>query len=43
LKSKDNAFNGGEDFNFEAPKTKDFKEFLEVFGLRIKKSFNCVV
>ena len=38
LKSKDNAIMVVEDFNFEAPKTKDFKQFLKALGLENKKS-----
>ena len=38
LKSKDNAIMVVEDFNFEAPKTKDFKQFLKSLGLENKKS-----
>jgi large subunit ribosomal protein L4 len=38
LKSKDNAIMVVEDFNFETPKTKDFKQFLKSLGLENKKS-----
>ena len=38
LKSKDNAILVVEDFNFETPKTKDFKQFLKSLGLENKKS-----
>ncbi|MFD2101640.1 50S ribosomal protein L4 [Flagellimonas iocasae] len=38
LKSKDNALVVVEDFNFEAPKTKDFVAFLTSLGLENKKS-----
>ena len=38
LKSKDNAITVVEDFNFEAPKTKDFKQILKSLGLENKKS-----
>ncbi|WP_298928933.1 50S ribosomal protein L4 [uncultured Allomuricauda sp.] len=38
LKSKDKALVVVEDFNFEAPKTKDFKAFLTSLGIENKKS-----
>ncbi|KQC31235.1 50S ribosomal protein L4 [Flagellimonas eckloniae] len=38
LKSKDKALLVVEDFNFEAPKTKDFKAFLASLGIENKKS-----
>ncbi|MBO0321726.1 50S ribosomal protein L4 [Muricauda sp. CAU 1633] len=38
LKSKDKALVVVEDFNFEAPKTKDFVAFLTSLGLENKKS-----
>lgn len=38
LKSKDKALMVVEDFNFEAPKTKDFKAFLTSLGIENKKS-----
>ena len=38
LKSKDTAIMVVEDFNFETPKTKDFKQFLKSLGLENKKS-----
>mgnify|MGYP001180041899 FL=1 len=38
LKSKENALVVVEDFNFEAPKTKDFVSFLTSLGLENKKS-----
>ncbi|MDO6602978.1 MAG: 50S ribosomal protein L4 [Arenibacter sp.] len=38
LKSKDNAIMVVEDFNFETPKTKDFKQILKSLGLENKKS-----
>lgn len=38
LKSKDNAILVIEDFNFETPKTKDFKQILKSLGLENKKS-----
>lgn len=38
MKSKDNAIMVVEDFQFEAPKTKDFKLFLKSLGLENKKS-----
>ncbi|MCK0189918.1 50S ribosomal protein L4 [Arenibacter sp. F20364] len=38
LKSKDNAITVVEDFNFETPKTKDFKQILKSLGLENKKS-----
>ncbi|MBU2903326.1 MULTISPECIES: 50S ribosomal protein L4 [Arenibacter] len=38
LKSKDNAIVVVEDFNFETPKTKDFKQILKSLGLENKKS-----
>ena len=38
LKSKDNAIMVVEDFNFETPKNKDFKQFLKSLGLENKKS-----
>ncbi|WP_420400690.1 50S ribosomal protein L4 [Flagellimonas sp.] len=38
LKSKEKAITVVEDFNFEAPKTKDFKAFLSSLGIENKKS-----
>ncbi len=38
LKSKEKALVVVEDFNFEAPKTKDFKAFLASLGIENKKS-----
>jgi len=38
LKSKENAIIVVEDFDFDAPKTKDFIEVLKTFGLENKKS-----
>ncbi len=38
LKSKEKAITVVEDFNFEAPKTKDFKAFLASLGIENKKS-----
>ncbi len=38
LKSKEKAIVVVEDFNFEAPKTKDFKAFLASLGIENKKS-----
>lgn len=38
LKSKEKAITVVEDFNFEAPKTKDFKAFLTSLGIENKKS-----
>jgi len=38
LKSKENAIVVVEDFNFEAPKTKEFKQILKSLGLENKKS-----
>ena len=38
LKSKEKALVVVEDFNFDAPKTKDFKAFLNSLGLEDKKS-----
>lgn len=38
LKSKDKAITVVEDFNFEAPKTKDFKAFLTSLGIENKKA-----
>ncbi|UII74941.1 50S ribosomal protein L4 [Flagellimonas sp. HMM57] len=38
LKSKEKAVVVVEDFNFEAPKTKDFKAFLSSLGIENKKS-----
>ncbi len=38
LKSKENAIMVVEDFNFDAPKTKDFVEVLKSLGLENKKS-----
>ncbi|MEZ4811519.1 MAG: 50S ribosomal protein L4 [Allomuricauda sp.] len=38
IKSKENALVVVEDFNFEAPKTKDFVAFLTSLGLENKKS-----
>ncbi|MEM7486329.1 MAG: 50S ribosomal protein L4 [Bacteroidota bacterium] len=38
LKSKEKAVVVVEDFNFEAPKTKDFKAFLASLGIENKKS-----
>ena len=38
LKQKEKAILVVEDFNFEAPKTKDFKEVLKSLGLENKKS-----
>jgi large subunit ribosomal protein L4 len=38
LKTQDNAIMVVEDFNFEAPKTKDFKAVLKALGLDDKKS-----
>jgi len=38
IKSKENAILVVEDFNFETPKTKDFKEILKSLGIDNKKS-----
>lgn len=38
LKTKDNALVVVENFNFDAPKTKDFIQFLKALGLENKKS-----
>lgn len=38
IKSKDSALVVVEDFNFETPKTKDFKAFLSSLGIQDKKS-----
>ena len=38
IKSKENAILVVEDFNFEAPKTKDFIQVLKSLGLENKKS-----
>ncbi|TRZ44232.1 50S ribosomal protein L4 [Robertkochia solimangrovi] len=38
LKAKDNSIVVVEDFNFEAPKTKDFASVLKALGLESKKS-----
>lgn len=38
MKSKEKAITVVEDFNFEAPKTKDFKAFLASLGIENKKS-----
>ena len=38
IKSKENAISVVEDFNFDAPKTKDFKDVLKSLGLENKKS-----
>ena len=38
IKSKENAILDVEDFNFETPKTKDFKEILKSLGIDNKKS-----
>lgn len=38
LKSKEKAITVVEDFNFDAPKTKDFKAFLSSLGIENKKS-----
>ncbi|MGW9687225.1 50S ribosomal protein L4 [Flagellimonas sp. 2504JD1-5] len=38
LKSNEKAITVVEDFNFEAPKTKDFKAFLSSLGIENKKS-----
>jgi large subunit ribosomal protein L4 len=38
LKTQDNAIMVVEDFNFEAPKTKDFMAVLKALGLNDKKS-----
>jgi large subunit ribosomal protein L4 len=38
IKSKENAITVVEDFNFDTPKTKDFKDILKSLGLENKKS-----